>query len=258
MARNWKDPSLWRAVNALGLPIIFATLSGSDLYGFPSSDGDYDVRGAHVLNNETLWAGMLREGGADSLTGLTIERSDDPLDMVYDEIGKCLRLALKSNGNVLEQITSPYIIITSTYHEELKSLVPGILTSKVYYHYRGFFTNQMKVYNDKGEKRVKGLLYRYRVALTGIHALRHHVIEPNIHVLNEWYKSSLIPELVAMKVNGEAAYLTDDRPYLAEIEKIRPSLDEAYAQTKLPAVIDDKTYKATKDLLYRIRRELGE
>jgi len=34
---------------AMPYPLTFATLSGADLYGFPSADGDYDVRAAHVL-----------------------------------------------------------------------------------------------------------------------------------------------------------------------------------------------------------------
>ena len=30
-------------------PLIFATVSGAHLYGFPSPDSDYDLRGCHVL-----------------------------------------------------------------------------------------------------------------------------------------------------------------------------------------------------------------
>lgn len=30
-------------------PLLFATISGAHLYGFPSSDSDYDLRGVHVL-----------------------------------------------------------------------------------------------------------------------------------------------------------------------------------------------------------------
>ena len=30
-------------------PLIFATISGAHLYGFPSPDSDYDLRGCHVL-----------------------------------------------------------------------------------------------------------------------------------------------------------------------------------------------------------------
>ena len=30
-------------------PLVFATVSGAHLYGFPSRDSDIDLRGAHVL-----------------------------------------------------------------------------------------------------------------------------------------------------------------------------------------------------------------
>ena len=30
-------------------PLIFATISGAHLYGFPSPDSDFDLRGVHVL-----------------------------------------------------------------------------------------------------------------------------------------------------------------------------------------------------------------
>src|SRR4030081_3280146 len=30
-------------------PLLFATISGAHLYGFPSPDSDYDLRGAHAL-----------------------------------------------------------------------------------------------------------------------------------------------------------------------------------------------------------------
>jgi predicted nucleotidyltransferase len=30
-------------------PLLFTTVSGAHLYGFPSPDSDYDLRGAHIL-----------------------------------------------------------------------------------------------------------------------------------------------------------------------------------------------------------------
>ncbi len=30
-------------------PLLFMTLSGAHLYGFPSADSDYDLRGVHIL-----------------------------------------------------------------------------------------------------------------------------------------------------------------------------------------------------------------
>src|SRR5258707_15587136 len=42
-------PRLHRIVATQPYPLLFATISGAHLYGFPSPDSDYDLRGAHVL-----------------------------------------------------------------------------------------------------------------------------------------------------------------------------------------------------------------
>ncbi len=43
------DPRLHRIVAAQPHPLLFATISGAHLYGFPSPDSDFDLRGAHIL-----------------------------------------------------------------------------------------------------------------------------------------------------------------------------------------------------------------
>ena len=48
------DPRLHRIVSAQPNPLLFATISGAHLYGFPSPDSDFDLRGAHVLPLEKV------------------------------------------------------------------------------------------------------------------------------------------------------------------------------------------------------------
>jgi len=43
------DPRLHPIVAVQPYPLVFATVSGAHLYGFPSPDSDYDLRGVHVL-----------------------------------------------------------------------------------------------------------------------------------------------------------------------------------------------------------------
>jgi len=43
------DPRLHRIVAAHPYPLLFTTISGAHLYGFPSPDSDFDLRGARVL-----------------------------------------------------------------------------------------------------------------------------------------------------------------------------------------------------------------
>src|SRR3954469_17289586 len=48
------DPRLHRIVASQPYPLLFATISGAHLYGFPSPDSDFDLRGAHVLPLEKV------------------------------------------------------------------------------------------------------------------------------------------------------------------------------------------------------------
>ena len=41
--------ALQRQVESHPYPLLFATISGAHLYGFPSPDSDYDLRGVHLL-----------------------------------------------------------------------------------------------------------------------------------------------------------------------------------------------------------------
>jgi predicted nucleotidyltransferase len=245
----------------LPFPPVFATLSGADLYGFPSDDGDYDLRASHVLPMDDLMVAMLGEGGMDKTPNMTVEYAQaaplPEMDFVSHDIGKFMRLLLKANGYVLEQLLSPLVVVTSPWHEELKALAPRLITRRLYFHYRGFFANQEKIYNNIGSKRVKGLLYQYRVALTGIHALETGEIEANILKLNERFRNARIDELVALKVGGEAAFLTADTAYLEEIRQLEPMLDAAYETSRLPETIPPETRHAVEDLHIRCRRALG-
>jgi uncharacterized protein len=42
-------PLLKKQVEQHPYPLLFATISGAHLYGFPSADSDFDLRGVHVL-----------------------------------------------------------------------------------------------------------------------------------------------------------------------------------------------------------------
>ena len=43
------DPRVAAQVAEHRYPLLFATISGAHLYGFPSPDSDFDIRGAHIL-----------------------------------------------------------------------------------------------------------------------------------------------------------------------------------------------------------------
>ena len=128
------NPRLHDIVREQPYPLIFVTISGAHLYGFPSPDSDFDLRGVHVLPvREVIRLDAGRE---------TIEVArDEPgleLDLVTHDARKFFGLLLKKNGYVLEQLYSPLVLHTSPEHEELKSIARGCVTKHHAHHYFGF------------------------------------------------------------------------------------------------------------------------
>src|SRR5580704_673090 len=103
------DSRLRRIVEAQPYPLLFATVSGAHLYGFPSPDSDYDLRGAHIL--------PLRQVVGLDVGPETVEISrkevDLELDLVTHDVRKFFGLLLKKNGYVLEQLYSPLVLFTT-------------------------------------------------------------------------------------------------------------------------------------------------
>jgi uncharacterized protein len=55
------DSRFQRIIAAQPYPLLFATISGAHLYGFPSPDSDFDLHGAHVLPLEKVVGLEVRE-----------------------------------------------------------------------------------------------------------------------------------------------------------------------------------------------------
>lgn len=223
-------PELNRALDAVGQPVVFATVSGSHLYGFPSVDSDHDLRGSHLLPGAAFWA--LDEPRETLETRMETEAG--LVETVSHDLRKFARLLLKKNGYVLEQLTSPLGVRSSAAHRELLALVPGVLTRNHYYHYRGFYGTERKEYDRSEPRSVKKLLYCYRVLMTGIVLLREGRVEANLPALNERFGLRAVPELIERKVTAELAGLEDDAPYLGPLAELETELDRAFRESSLP------------------------
>ena len=168
------------AVKEHPYPLLFATISGAHLYGFPSPDSDFDLRGVHILSaDEVLGLNAVRD---------TVELSKkEPidLDLVTHDIRKFCGLLLKANGYVLEQLYSPLVVHTTPEHAELKSIARNCITRHHAHHYFGFAENQWRLFQKEETPRVKPLLYVFRVLLTGIHLMRTGIVEANLNHLND-------------------------------------------------------------------------
>jgi predicted nucleotidyltransferase len=244
------DPRLRKQVIAHPYPLVFATISGAHLYGFPSPDSDFDLRGVHLLPLEKV-VGL-------TINDETVEKSgvhdELEIDLVTHDAKKFISLMLRKNGYVLEQLLSPLVVNTSPEHDELKALSRGCITKHHVHHYLGFAETQWRLFQKTDRPRVKPLLYVYRVLLTGIHLMRTGEVEANLLRLNETAKLAYIPELIARKTGGPekgALESADLRFYEREYERLRSELECAGSQSSLPEAASSGA--ALNDWLVRLR-----
>ena len=244
------DPRLHHHVADHPYPLLFATISGAHLYGFPSADSDYDLRGVHLLPLEDV-VGL--QPGRE-----TIEKSGVydglEIDLVTHDARKFFGLMLKKNGYVLEQLFSPLIVHTTPEHVELQAIARDCITRHHAHHYLGFADTQWRLFQKADPPHVKPLLYVYRVLLTGIHLMRTGEIEANLVRLNETFNLPYIPELIDRKVHGrEKSRLehADLEFHTREYDRLRGELEQAFETSALPE--RPRGAGALSDLLVRIR-----
>jgi uncharacterized protein len=231
-------------------PLLFTTISGAHLYGFPSPDSDYDLRGSHILpvaevvkldpGRETIEVSEMRQGLQ--------------IDLVSHDIKKFFLLLLKKNGYVLEQLYSPLIVQTTPEHEELKVIATQCITRHHSHHYFGFAQTQWQLFEKEQPHRVKPLLYVYRVLLTGIHLMQTGIIEANLIKLNQEFNLPYIPDLIAQKLAGAEKSLLADAEitfHQEEYNRLRDQLQSATLASILPQAPSAKD--ALNDLLVRLR-----
>lgn len=246
------DPRLQRIVGAQPYPLLFATISGAHLYGFPSPDSDFDLRGAHVLPIEkVLGLGVNDETVQNSRVIEGLE-----MDIVSHDVKKFFGLLLKKNGYVLEQLFSPLIIHTTPHHKKLKEIALGCITRHHSHHYFGFAETQWKLFLKESPRRVKPLLYVYRVLLTGIHLMRTGETQANLVALNEEFRLPYIADLVARKLSGPEKSKLEDADiafHESEYRRLRVELQAAHDESKLPELPSEQTRNALNDLLICIR-----
>src|SRR5438093_4481912 len=261
------DPRLQRIIIAQPYPLLFATISGAHLYGFPSPDSDFDLRGAHVLPLDNVVGMEVRDETVED--SRIIEGLE--MDIVSHDVRKFFGLLLKKNGYVLEQLFSPLIVHTTPEHEELKAIcafkpgtsdsIPfpparGVITKHHSHHYFGFAETQWKLFQKESPRRVKPLLYVYRVLLTGIHLMRTSEVEANLVKLNDEFRLPYIADLVARKLTGPEKSKLEDADiafHESEHQRLRTELQAAHDASTLPELPSNETLGALNDLLVRVR-----
>jgi predicted nucleotidyltransferase len=231
---------------------LFLTISGAHLYGFASPDSDFDLRGAHVAPLRSVVS--LRP--PPETLEFSGERDGRELDFVSHDVRKFFGLMLRRNGYVMEQIFSPLAVTGGPLLEELRDIARGCLTRNLYHHYSGFLENQLELLAKEAPKRVKTLLYVYRVALTGIHVLAAGEIEshlPRLLVLHPLERR--VNDLIAAKTREKT--VLDEAEYEAHgpiLSALRARLVQASKASNLPA--EPGSARDLDDFLVRLRTAL--
>ena len=244
------NPLLLKQVHAHPYPLLFATISGAHLYGFPSPDSDFDLRGVHILPLKEI-VGL--EVGRETIEKSGIEEGVE-LDLVTHDARKFFALMLKKNGYVLEQVLSPLVVHTTPEHAELKEIAQGCITRYHVHHYLGFAATQWKLFQKESPPRVKPLLYVYRVLLTGIHLMKTGELEANLVHLNQIAQLSYLDELIERKLTGEEKGTLPEADlafYAQEYERLVRELGQTAESSRLPERPTSKP--ALNDLLIRLR-----
>lgn len=216
--------------------LVFVTVAGAHLYGFPSADSDVDLRGAHLVPVEEL-IGV--DTPRDTISRMWL-REGVELDLVTHDLAKFARLMLRRNGYVLEQLLSPLVLRTTPVHQELKALAPLVLTRHHARHYEDLARAHWRWFERTDE--LKPLLYTFRVLLTGIHLMRTGQVQARLPSLLEEVASAppFLRDLLAAKASAEHGLRTEvagvpDRDRLrACAEALQGELEAARRASRLP------------------------
>ena len=237
-----------RTIESHPYPLVFATISGAHLYGFASPDSDYDIRGVHILPPAEV-LGLFH--GEETIE--TMLDGPPEVDLVTHDAAKFFRLLLRPNGYVLEQLLSPLVAVTTPEHAELRDLARRCITRHHAHHYVGFSNRQWQLFDKERPRRLKPLLYVFRVLLPGIHLMRTGIVESNLVHLNEDFRLPYLPELIERKTHGREQQHIDARIVFFELEylRLRELLVMEAERTALPDKPDAR--QELHELLLRLR-----
>lgn len=211
---------------------LVVSLSGAHAYGFPSPDSDLDLKSVHIEPTERL-LGIFRSPASPSrmeiIDGVEIDYSSNELHPVVIGI-------LQGNGNYIERIVGPIKLRAAPELDTLRPLCLAALSRRIFRHYLGFATSQLKAWEGGGKASAKKLLYVLRTTLTGTHALRTGKVVTDVNELLDEYGFGDARELIAAKRAGERSELPDAarERWAGEIGRAFATLDAAHASSILP------------------------
>jgi hypothetical protein len=160
------NPSLWLSDNW----VEYEAVIGSRAYGLARKDSDWDLRGWYLPPvHYTLGLTEVPEQVADHRDSLAPEASE-PVEVVWYELKKFIRLALQGNPNILEILWSPQVRRASPLARDLLYIRPIFLSQRLKNTHLGYATEQLTKMRNHADRPWKHAMHLLRVLLAGISA----------------------------------------------------------------------------------------
>lgn len=213
--------------------ILFISLSGGHLYGFPSPDSDFDLRGAHVVPV----SGHVRTGADDQRVEISKVDVGLEIDLVTNDANFFATQIIRGDAEIFEQVFSPLVLRTTPQHAELQKIAKPYLSQAVAIHYGALADKHWEQVREQPLIRLKPLLHCLRSLLAGIHLARTGEIEPNLITLNERHKLDYLGSLIAAKLVGsesDTAQNLDISFIEQEYLRLGEELAQALSDSSLP------------------------
>lgn len=185
---------------------IFVTIIGSHMWGMTHGGSDTDLFVVYAESTNRILAGESTESW---------ETKYPWVDVVTHEIQKVVQQLTKGNYNFVVGLNSPCVVVTSTFHEELKKIfqfeleqAPGAVYESVYAmamaNYKKYIEGNLDNSADRTRKIMRSLFY-------GINVMENPL---EVGQFN-------IPEMTAYKENKAVNELSDStRANLVNLMKL--------------------------------------
>lgn len=221
------NEELWQFVG-------YRCVVGSQAYGLATEESDFDRRGFYLPPASLHW----------SLAGVPEQLEREETQEVYWELEKFLKLALQSNPNVLETLSSPLVEFASPLAEEVRDMQSAFLSKIAFERYEGYaksqFSRLQTTFEERAQVNWKHAMHLIRLLIAGAFLLREGTVLVDV---SPWRD-----DLLSIR-RGEWDW--------ARLIEWRTSLEGelqlAYAGTSLPAEPDRKV---VGDFLLRARRSV--
>lgn len=217
---------------------ILEVTVGSLAHGLATPQSDLDVRYVYIESTKRILS-LTSEPYAQ-----TRELIHSGQDYFGWEIGAFLKQAIKNNPTVLEVMATSIVGFTTPLGDELRGLMPGLLSKKrVHDALKGFATSQRK--DLCNELRFKAGGHYIRLLVNGIELLEGNPMTVNIGNM------PLFGEFIRETRHGKKP-LKEILSLGSELEK---QLDKAYDVSPLPEKPD---LTEANEFLLKVRKEYWE